>query len=307
MRTMAWLLLALGCQALPGARERVTVGVSLLGISVPVFVAKERGLFARHGLEVTLERFETAQPLADAVLAGQVEAGGYVAYPIALLASRNARPALLATSLVEDSEHRLSYVLARAGSPLRFPRDAAGRRIGILPTVAYRRWLDAILRAAHVDPAQVAVMPIAPPLQALTLAAGAVDFLFTNDPMATRMLASGAARVVDDGPPCATHLGSPFEFGSFLLGMDLASRRPDVARRLVAALDEAILLLRTAPGAASARLPYLRPDERPFAARQPPTGHVTSDEARGRLGVEIARERALGILAFEPRISAWLP
>lgn len=57
------------------SREPLTVGYSALRISLPVFVARQRNMFARHGLEVELRRYETAQPLVEEVLDGRVDAG----------------------------------------------------------------------------------------------------------------------------------------------------------------------------------------------------------------------------------------
>jgi len=306
------LAMVLGCALAacntPAPPHHVVVGVSRLRISLPVFLAADRGLFAAHGLDVDLRVYDTAQPLADDLYMGHVDAGGYVAYPIVFLASKDAaeRPRVV-TTLVEDADHRLSYGLARAGSPLRFPADAAGKRIGILPTVAYRRWLDALLQAAHVDPASVTVVPIQPALEAQALDSGDVDLLFTNDPMATAMIARGVARIADDGAPCARRLGDPFVFGTFLVGHELATGRPDDARRLVAALDDAIALMRRDRAAAPAAFAkYLRPEERAYADRYPPSRYLTSGETPpSTLADEVGRERALGIIDQPPLVDAW--
>jgi NitT/TauT family transport system substrate-binding protein len=300
---LAWLL---ACQRAT-VGDRVTLGVSRLRISLPIFVAVERGLFAKHGVTVELRVFDTAQPMIDAALAGEVDAAGFVAYPIVLLSSQGAaRPLQVATSLIEDGQHRISYVLARAGSGLAFPRQAGGRRIGILPTAAYRAWLGAILDAAGVDPATVTIVPVAPPLQASTLAAGGVDFLFTNDPMATRIVASGLGEIADDGPPCAKRLADPFTFGTFALSARLSAERPELAARVVAALDEAILAIRADPARAGADLArHLRPDERPFVDRYPPSRYLTSAEAAGSLVQEVALERALHLLERAPTVTEW--
>ena len=315
MRVFAFVLGALGLascqQAQPtSSLEPVQLGAARLRISLPLFVAKERGLLARHGLAATLRIYETAQPMLEEVLGGRIDAGGFVAYPIVLQASSKAKdPPQVMGSLVEDADHRLSYALARPGSGMRFPAGVAGRRIGILPTVAYQRWLEAILARAGGAIADVKVVPIAPPLQAQALASGAVDLLFTNDPMATAMIAAGAAEIVDDGPPCATHLGDPFSFGTFALGGRFARERPEAARRLVAALDEAIAEIRRDPtGARRDLAAFLRPEERAAALRYPDARFLTSAEAGAAvLEAEIAREQALGIFSARPAVKSWSP
>ena len=306
----AALAVSLGGCAKRAAPTRVVVGVSALRISLPIFVAQSRGLFARHGLTVELKPFETAQPLADEVSDGRIDAGGYVAWPILFLsARRGAQPPQAATSIVEDAGHRLSYVLARRGSGLQFPRDVRGRRVGILPTVAYRKWLDAMLTASGVRADEVSVVPVAPPLQSQTLASGGVDLLFTNDPMATAMLGAGVAEVADPDPSCPRILGTPFRFGTFALSSRFVRARPDVARRLVDALDEAIALVRADQASARrAMAPFVRPQERAWVDRYPDASFLTSRETTAAMFEdEAAREVRLGILTEAPRVTPWRP
>lgn len=290
------------------AREHLTLGVATLRISLPLFLAQEQQLFAAHGLDVEVRPYETAQPMVNDAVAGRIDAAGFAAYPIVLLASEGAsEPPRVVSNLVEDAQHRLSYVLARRDSGLTFPVSASGKRIGILPTVAYRRWLEAILRAAQIDLATVTIVPIAPPMQAQALAEGGVDLLFTGDPMATAMLASGRVEIVDDGPPCAKRLGDPFDFGTFVLSGAFARTRPAVAAKLVAAVDDAIARTRRDPAVARrAMASHLRPAERAFVDRYPDTAHQTSFEVpRGLLAREIAAETRLGILERPSLVRAW--
>lgn len=293
----------------PHARpERVRVGVSLLRISLPVFVAESRGLFRRRGLSVEVKTYETAQPLADEVTDGRLDAGGYVAWPIVFLAARRGQePPRTATAIVEDAGHRLSYVLARRGSGLRFPHDVRGRRVGILPTVAYRKWLEAMLSAAGVELHDVTIIPVAPLLQRQMLASGGVDLLFTNDPMATAMLGGGVAEVADPEPACPRLLGDPFAFGTFALSARFVRERPAVARLLVEALDESIALVRADPPAARRdMLPFLRPQEQAWADQYPDTRYLASTETtEEEFQSEVLRELRLGILTEAPRVTPW--
>jgi ABC-type nitrate/sulfonate/bicarbonate transport system substrate-binding protein len=302
--------LALALAAGPRPRRepaRIVLGVSALRISMPLFLAVERGTFGRHGLAVTVRAYPTAQPMLDDLALGRLDAAGFAAWPIVLLSSRRAaEPLRVTATLEEDLAHRLSYVLARRGSGLRFPQDVVGRRVGVLPTVAYRRWLAAILRAAGVDPEGVTVVPVEPSLQAQTLAAGGVDLMFTNDPMATAMLARGVADLADDGPPCARRLGSPFRFGAFVLSGALVEHAPDVARRLSAAVDEAVLEARSDPaGARRAMAAQLRPEERAFVDRYPAARFLTARESVGALARELSLERTLGIVEGTASVEAF--
>jgi NitT/TauT family transport system substrate-binding protein len=272
--------------------EHVTVGVSLLRISEPVFVAQDRGLFKKHGLEVELKRFDTAQPLADELAAGRLDAAGYVALPI--LFSREGGPpkVRVVTAIIEDEAHPLSFLLVKSDSKLASVASLSGKTVGILPTLAYRRWFAAVLQHHDVDPATVTVTPLAPQLQLEALGSGGVDALFTGDPMATAGMARGLARPLSPVAEVPAALGAPFFFGTFALGDALATSRPKVAAALVASLDEAISLIaadqdvgRTALAAA------VREGDRAWVPKAPPTKYLPSKEVSVEaLDAALARE-----------------
>lgn len=275
----------------PKERQPVRVGVSLLRISQPVFVAADRGFFAARGLDVELVRFDTAQPFADELATGRLDAAGYVALPI-LFGREGGPPAVrLATAIVEEDAHPLSFLLVLRDSPLHTPAQLRGKTIGVLPTLAYRRWLEAVLAKAGLAPADVTITPIAPPLQVEALAQKGVDALFTGDPMATAAIAR-VARPLRPGAEVPRALGSPFLFGAFAISERLTTERPAVAQALVDALDEAIDLLDDDEQAGRAAMTgYLREPERPFVDRFPPTSYRASRSVdAAMLDVALGRE-----------------
>jgi ABC-type nitrate/sulfonate/bicarbonate transport system substrate-binding protein len=183
------------------------------------------------------------------------------------------------TAIVEDAAHPLSYLLVKKGSGLRGVAALRGKRIGILPTSAYRRWLEAILRHDGLTPDDVTIVPLAPPLEADALAGGGVDALFTGDPMATAALARGLAEPATDTPDVPRVLGDPFLFGTFAVTEDFAQKHPAQARALADALDEAITMISADPTVGTAAMkPYVRDVERPFVDRYPAARYLRSRE-----------------------------
>lgn len=270
----------------------MTVGVSVLRISQPVFVAAERGLFKSHGLEVELKRFDTAQPLADELAAGRLDAAGYVAYPILFSREGKAPAVRIATAIVEDDAHPLSFFLVKKDSALDSVAALKGKSIGILPTIAYRRWLEAILAKHGVAAADVTITPVAPPMQVEMLAGGGIDALFTGDPMATAAQARDVAKPLTTGAEVPRALGAPFMFGTFALTESLATSRPKVAAQLVAALDEAIAQI-AADGQVGrdAMAKYVRETEKPFVSKYAPTRYLESGKVdAASLDAALARE-----------------
>jgi ABC-type nitrate/sulfonate/bicarbonate transport system substrate-binding protein len=311
LRTLLVVVVAaasLDCTRPPAApeREHVTVGVSLLRISQPVFVAQEKGLFAAHGLDVELKRFDTAQPFGDELAAGRLDAAGYVALPILFSREGGPPPVRLATALLEDDEHPLSFLLVKADSALDGVAALKGKNIGILPTLAYRRWLESVLVKEGLGLGDVTVTPVAPPMQVDALVSGGVDALFTGDPMATAALARGVAKPLRAGAEVPRALGTPFLFGSFALSEALATKRPKVAAALVAALDEAVALI-TKDGQVGrdAMSGYVREPERAFiskyaATRYLSSGAVDAASVDAALARETVHPRAADVLWKAP-------
>jgi ABC-type nitrate/sulfonate/bicarbonate transport system substrate-binding protein len=257
----------------------MVIGVSTLRISLPVFVAEQHGLFVKHGIDAEVRRFDTAQPLADELGAARIDAGGYVAFRILFRSGAPPPKVRVFTAVVEDAAHPLSYLLVKKGSGLRGVSALRGKRIGILPTAAYRGWLEAILRHDGLRPEEVSIVPLAPPLEVDALAGGGVDALFTGDPMATAALARGIAEPATDTPDVPRVLGEPFLFGTFAVTEDLARKHPAQARALADALDDAITMISADPAVGKdAMKPYVRETERPFVDRYPAARYLRSGE-----------------------------
>ena len=72
---MAFALAALLAAMPAAAQEKITVGVLRFVSSGALFVAVERGYFKQEGLDVDLTFFDAAQPIAVAVVTGDVDFG----------------------------------------------------------------------------------------------------------------------------------------------------------------------------------------------------------------------------------------
>jgi NitT/TauT family transport system substrate-binding protein len=251
----------------------VTIGYSALGVSLPIFVAHRTGLFADHDVQVQMRGYPTAHPLVEAIIDDGVSCGGFAAFPIALHRHVRARPLHYACAVAEDLDNPISFLLVRKGAGIRSLEDLVGRRVGVLPTKAYREWLKVLLKRAGLGYHQVkldktckcmetcaasdlpiermlSIHDVLPHETAAALRSGRVDAVFTNDPAVTDAVRSGAAEIFGDRPILPSLLGSPFLFGSFVFDSDFVADQPDVARRIVAALDEGVRVCQQDPAEA---------------------------------------------------------
>lgn len=253
--------------------EKVEIGYSALRISLPVFVAQERGYFEEVGLDVELTRFDTAQPLMSALVAGTVDIAGYTALPITYNAMlRSEKDLYFLSAMIEDQDHRISYIVVPNDTPTNFSiSDLKGKKIGILPTVAYQAWIAEILKANNIDPEKdVEIVQIAPALSPSALESGQVDALFTNDPAATTAIQTGVGRVLSNNVEVPQSLGEPFLFGSFNVEKEYADLNPEIMNKLTLAMNKAIDFVNQNPQEAKElMIPYVHESQKDFVQFYP--------------------------------------
>ncbi|PCI25439.1 hypothetical protein COB57_01830 [Candidatus Peregrinibacteria bacterium] len=230
-------------------QEEVTIGYSALRISLPIFVAQEQGYFLEEGLNVQLERYDTAQPLMAALIAGNIDMAGYTALPITFnMMLRSQEELYFVTTMLEDQKHRISYLIVPKDTPESFSiADLKGKKIGILPTIAYKAWIEQILKANNVDLADVELVQIAPNLSPAALESGQIDALFTNDPAATTVLQQGIGRLYSEEVQVPKVLGEPFIFGAFNIRKDYADKNIEATQKTTRAINKAISFIKENP------------------------------------------------------------
>jgi NitT/TauT family transport system substrate-binding protein len=117
------------------AKEKVVVGALRLTSSAPLFIAAEKGYFAHEGLDVTLKFMKSAQPVAMALAAGDVDVGA-----TGLTAGLyNAAANGLKVSIVADKGrvwpgYRLVGIMVSNDAwekGVRTLKDLKGRRVGV--------------------------------------------------------------------------------------------------------------------------------------------------------------------------------
>ena len=291
---------------------KVKIGYSALRISLPIFVAMERGYFEEQGLDVALERFDTAQPLMQALVAGTVDMAGYTALPITYTSMLRANKSLyFVTAMMEDNAHPISILLVKKNeTEIGEISDLKGKKIGVLPTVAYQKWMRLILSKNGIADGEASIVPIDPMMESSALASGQIDALFTNDPVATSAVQAGIAKPLRNGSVVPEYLGEPYMFGSFNLRKEYADANPTIAAKMAKALDKAVNFINENPTEAKLDMKkYVQESQKQYVEKYPdalylPTANVSSlmIERNKKQMVEygiIDRELDLRGLAFQ--------
>lgn len=189
---LATLGLTLALAAPARANETVRIVHTSSSTYMPAFVAKDLGIFTKHGLDVNFIPTAINSNIPAALVSGSAEIGGpSTAVLIQAVDGGLDLVAIAGTGLAYPGGTNEAAV-ARAGSGIKTASDYIGKRvgvpgIGVITDIFFRNWL--ILN--KVDPAKVNFAEIANPMQFDALRAGTVDAVVANDPQLFRLINSG--------------------------------------------------------------------------------------------------------------------
>lgn len=236
------MVLAAGCASAgsgtPAAAEEPAVTVAAIPAVdlAGLYVAQDRGLFARQGLRVRIKKIPSSKAVIASQLAGRVDigAGAYIGYITAQAAG--ARFRILAEA---DTLQPYTRVLVTPGdSPVSTVAGLAGRKIGLNGTNSIGTLLISALLAEHgISPEKVHFVtdPGGFPAMPARLEHGAWAAAFLAEPYVTTAAAEYGQQVLADLDQGAT-LGFPID--GYVTTRAWAASHPRTAAAFVRAIEE---------------------------------------------------------------------
>ena len=187
---LAGMLVSLQCAA---QATKLVLGYANATEFLPAFVAKDKGIFARHGLGVTMNAIATSSLVAPALVSGSIDIG--INTPPNILLAAEAGMDLVAVSgaaRILKTNPRIALV-TRPGMNIGSAQDLKGRRIGVPGfnssiEMVFRKWL----LDNNVSPSAMTFIEISLPQMPDMLKGGQVDAVTAIEPILSRIVASGA-------------------------------------------------------------------------------------------------------------------
>jgi NitT/TauT family transport system substrate-binding protein len=238
----------------PAGPDDVKVGlISILDVA-PIYLGKEKGFFAEHDINLTLEPAEAGTETIPAVLNSHQQFG--FSNVVTLLAAKSqGLPVKVVSNGINstgvDGEDFGSLMVNR-DSPVRTVKDLAGRRVAVnvLENVV-ELGVRASAREAGIDPDSVEYVKLPFPEMPAALAAGQVDAAFVVEPFQQLVRAQGGRAVASSMVDIAPDLSVAMYFTS----EQLATENPDLVRRFTEAMAESLAYADANPDEARAILP----------------------------------------------------
>jgi NitT/TauT family transport system substrate-binding protein len=234
-RRMAVLLMILILMVAGNAlsEEKVKIGYQGIIMSLPTFVAAEKGLFEQEGLKVELIPFESGTLLISALIAGRIDASCCSAIMPFWFAEQNT-PDQFKIFLgygIPSRKNRSWVVIVKKDSPLKDLRDLKGKRVGTHPGATSVELARAIIRT-QTDPEGIVFQEVPPSIIISALAAGQIDAFFAPEPSGMIAISQGIGRTLVEEPLGLLGLERGFSGAAFGFSSHLLKENPGLAKKV---------------------------------------------------------------------------
>ena len=232
---LTFVVLSASCnkpQKSAGPKEKVTIGVASIVLSLPVIVAREEGFFSEEGLEATLKYYPSGKKAMEGMFAGEVDIATVADTPIVLSSFTRGDFAVFATFVCSYNDNK---AIGRKDRGVGKPADLKGRKIGIAAGTASHFFAHVYLSEHLIDPSAVKLVDFLPEDLPGALKEGKVDAIVIFEPYAYR-----AEKAL---PGKAVRLpGSDLYRETFNLTVmrSYAKGHPELLKKVLKAVDRAI-------------------------------------------------------------------
>ncbi|HLN60939.1 MAG TPA: ABC transporter substrate-binding protein [Symbiobacteriaceae bacterium] len=165
--------------AAPVQRKALKIGYLNVMDDAQAMLAKDAGLYDKHGLDVELQLFDSGTDLIKAIVGGQLQAGVLGFTNAATWAAKGAD-----IKVVGGAQMGYHSILVKKGSGIKTVADLKGKRIASQQkgSTADIVLTGVVLPQAGLKPEDVKVSYVSPAVAIQSLAAGQVDAAFVFEP-----------------------------------------------------------------------------------------------------------------------------
>lgn len=252
LRIFAFLggLLAASASWTAGAQTKVTVGYTAAGDFLPVFVAKEKGYFDKHGLDVTMQRISLASTVPAALMSNSIQIGTGTGAGLVQAVDGGLDLVAVAGAARQLKSNATVSLVAKTGSGIDGAKGLEGKKVGVpglnsVIDVVLKAWL----RKNGVALDKVNFVEASFPQMNDMLRGGIVDAVAVLEPFRAKILADGNGTKVSD---FFTEVKDGMIFGFWMATRKWADANPEAVKGFRAASEEGVAFIKANPDEAKA-------------------------------------------------------
>lgn len=229
------------------ARTKITVGYTPAAAFLPIFVAKQKEMFVKRGLNVALQVVPVTPNLVGGVLSGSLTLATLTPSMMIKAVEGGAPLVIIAAGTLYDNVS--GGVVARFESKIKSAADFVGKKVGIpginsVMQILFIQWL----KSQGVDSDKVEFVEIGFAQMGDLLKAGQIDAATVTEPFLSRIRDNSMGHFVVNYASAA----QPSYLETFYASTELwAKQNPDAVAKFREALSEAIKFIKSSPGEAT--------------------------------------------------------
>lgn len=225
-----------------GKKELTKVQFALLSegvTNVHVDLAIEKGIFAKNGIDLKIQHFQTGGPEALAAVAGGDIDMGIFGSPVLVGISKGVPIKDVAAPVSKEVDFQLV-----ATNDIKSVQDLKGKTIvtgavGSGPHTAIRK----ILAANHIKESEVKIVNSGGADMRMILESGQVSAVVTSEPTVSQIALEGKGHTIAK----AADVYGKYQHSHFFASLKLIEEHPDVVRSVIKAYSEAVTYAKEHP------------------------------------------------------------
>jgi NitT/TauT family transport system substrate-binding protein len=232
-----------GAHAACAKMDKVTAAWLPIMQTTAYYVAIDQKLFEKACIELDSNKMESPNQIIDALIAERADFGPPGAAAGIAMIAESKFPGKLRVFGLQGGGIAVNRIndglIVKPDSPIKVFADLRGKTLGHVPGIQWRTISRHMVRSAGLDPDKdVKLIDLAVAMQVPAVVGGTVDATLSLEPVGSIAVASGkAARAMTN--PVAAVIADPFYSGASVMTTKFLKDRPDVAKRVVAVIDEA--------------------------------------------------------------------
>lgn len=230
----------------PAPKETVTLKIAVLPIidTLPMFVAQQEGLFAKHGVKVEFVPVASAPERDQILAAGQADGTVNETLSVMLFNKESVQMQAVRYALRPEIGYGHFFILASGKSGITNAQDLKGIEIGVSQGTVIEYVTERLLQAEGLtaDEIKTIAVPRIPDRMAL-LGSGELAAGVLPDPLATLAINQGAVAVLDDSSR------PEYGFSIYSFRKEVIDNNSNAVRAFLAAIEEAATLINSYPTA----------------------------------------------------------
>src|SRR5208337_3133065 len=232
------ILMAFGAGRAGADALKLKIACTATSDCASAMVARDEGIFAKHGLDVDLTLIAINTNIPPAIVSDSIQIGGPT--ETVFLQAVDGGLDLVAVegaSVMDPVANGAVAAVARNGVTIKDAKDFVGKKvgapgIGAFLHVLFRKWLI----DKGVDPKSVNFVEVTFPTMNDALKSGAVDAVLTAEPFITRIKKAGNGEVAAF---YVADLNRTDPIISYVSTRSFAEQHPDVVKAFRASIEEA--------------------------------------------------------------------